>query len=30
MTVRTLFSGHKESEIGDECGSTGVVYYCNV
>ncbi|ODM22142.1 hypothetical protein SI65_02988 [Aspergillus cristatus] len=30
MTVRALFSGHKESGIGGEWGSTGVVHYCNV
>ena len=29
MTVRGLFSGQKESGIGGEWGSTGVLAYCN-
>lgn len=29
ITVRALFSGQKESGIGGEWGSTGVLHYCN-
>lgn len=29
MTVRGLFSGQKESGVGGEWGSTGVLSYCN-
>lgn len=28
-TARALFSGHKESGIGGEWGSTGILGYCN-